>query len=698
MKAACLRALPLCLALLVLLSACGPKQPPAPAPEPTPEPTPSLHFTRETMPRLNGSTAMVPMAEAVCCAMLGESREQVADLVQFSKTTQSYFQLMNGDADLLIVGEHNQDVLDRREQLCFRWEKTAFSNDAFVFVVNEANPVDSLTLEEIRGIYTGEIVNWAQVGGEDRAIVPLQRNPEAGSQTLMKKLVMGNTPMMEPPVSYVIAAMGTLMEAVKSYDGSPGAIGYSVYYYAEEMRMAQGLKLLQVEGVAPSDETIRSGAYPLLNPNYVVLPADAAADAPNRLLYNWILSEEGQRLAAREGYVPVMDIPPETDETPPPPQLTPVGSRWYAELPDALLPRADYGPLVPYAGQRATGQWPAMDGCVYGLMTRDGAAVTGAVFASVTAPGYMQAGEWKTLPFLLLRQGVSAGETILNRLAVAAPDGSWCTGSDYRLCLSSARGLLLFGDEGLTVMDPGGQILAEGMAALEAVEADYTLLLRAMDWGEGYTGQSAGPYLCLCFVSDTLERTDSPGDADFETLYVFDFDTLRVATMDREAFAALIEAEEARGWTAEPGDGETILRRDGESWTIPYVGGERRVDVWNGLVRFDYGGPIYTLEGALVLPASEEAGFLRDELDPEAPGLLLRSSWGAQTVTQDQFFRLDGSPLRELDGLAWLQTESPFPVAVKGGLIEVIQPGYAAYYDLETLDLVYRTVFIDLGE
>ncbi len=290
------------------LGACAGAPAPAPTPD-APEPA-AFTFTRENLPRLDGSTSTAPLAEAVCSVLLGESREEVSDLVQFSKTTSAYYNLISGGADLLIVGEPNADVLAEKERAAFQWEQAPFATDAFVFVVNEDNPVNSITVDQARRIYTGEITNWKQLGGEDREILPFQRNREAGSQALMEKLVMGGTPMMEAPTGYIVATMGQLMEAVKSYDGSPGAIGYSVYYYAEEMKMAQGLKLLELEGVAPNPETIRSGAYPLLNPKYVVIPADAAEDAPNRILYDWLLGEEGQKLVHHEGYVSLLEAAP----------------------------------------------------------------------------------------------------------------------------------------------------------------------------------------------------------------------------------------------------------------------------------------------------------------------------------------------------------------------------------------------------
>jgi len=295
--------------LCLLLFACTAE--PEVSPPPSFEVKPGVNifvFTRENMPTLDGSTSTAPLAEAVCSVLLGESREQVSDLVQFSKTTTAYYNLMWGWADLLIVGEDNAEILEEKERMGFEWEREPFATDAFIFVVNEDNPVDSITIDEAKRIYTGEITNWSELGGADQQIVPFQRNSDAGSQNLMEKLVMKGTPMMEAPSDYVVTTMGHLMEVVKGYDGSPGAIGYTVYYYAEEMRMARGLKILAIEGIPPTPATIRSEEYPLLNPKYVVIPADAAADSPNRILFNWLLGEEGQRLVAHEGYVSIVEV------------------------------------------------------------------------------------------------------------------------------------------------------------------------------------------------------------------------------------------------------------------------------------------------------------------------------------------------------------------------------------------------------
>ena len=278
------------------------------APVPETDPASLFRFTRENFPRLDGSTACLPLGEAICSVLLGESREQVQDLVKFNRTTQSFRNLMGGECDLLISGEPNAAVYDEMKEQGFEADIATFARDGLVFLVNENNPVDNLTTEQLRGIYSGKITNWKEVGGEDAPIIPIQRNEGAGSQALMKKLVMKDLPLMDAPEEYVPGSMGELMSVVKSYDASANAIGYSVYYYAHDMEMAKGLKLLKVDGVEPNRDTIRDQTYPHLNAYYCVIAHSVPEDSPIRILYNWIMSEDGQRLVAREGYVSAMDV------------------------------------------------------------------------------------------------------------------------------------------------------------------------------------------------------------------------------------------------------------------------------------------------------------------------------------------------------------------------------------------------------
>ena len=309
------RTLTAALALSLLLTACGQTSPAQSRPSSSSSsasgsvsavPAEEFVFTRANLPRLDGSTSTVPLAQAMCAVLLGEDQEQTAQLIHFSRTTQSYYNLMNGNADLLLAAEPTPEVMEELDQRN-SWCMTPVAIDARVFVVNQDNPVDSLTVEEVQKIYTGEITNWSQVGGEDLDIVPFQRNKGAGSQNMFEKLVMDGRTPMDPPSTWTADSMSGLLDAVREYDNSAAALGYTVYYYANDMEMARGLKVLAIDGVSPSAQAIRDQEYPFLNPYFVVIPKDLPRDDPARILYDWVLGPDGQKLAALEGYVPVTD-------------------------------------------------------------------------------------------------------------------------------------------------------------------------------------------------------------------------------------------------------------------------------------------------------------------------------------------------------------------------------------------------------
>ena len=411
--------------------------------ETTAETEEETFLTVKELPRFDGSTSTAPLAEALIAELCRISRADAAGLVHFNKTTTAYENLLKGAADILIIGEANDDILKEKEERGFEWLKEPFATDAFVFIVNENNPVDSITIEQAKKIYTGEITNWSELGGNDIPIEAFQRNSAAGSQTLMEKWVMQGTPMKEVPTEYVIASMDGLMETVKQYDNSAAAIGYSVYYYAEEMRMAQGLKMLKLEGVEPNPETIRSGAYPIINPKYVVIRADAKENAPERRIFDYVLSEEGQKLVAAEGYVSILPFDRPEEET-----IYNAG-RYYPEMITELPAAPDYGILIPYVGRRDTALWPAVNGCVYGLMTTDGKIVTDPGYCSYQSNGKN-----------LLLTSVQADPDGKKRITLASVDGSFIADRIYcgAQMMMDGRIVLVDREGGVTLVDADGTI------------------------------------------------------------------------------------------------------------------------------------------------------------------------------------------------------------------------------------------------
>lgn len=286
-----------------------PKPSPTPTSTPTPTPVPSAQellesMTIENLPVIDGSTATIPLAIGLMRKLTGCSEIQAEEHISFSTTDPSYYQLAEGYADLLLVYEPSQPTIDELD-VFNTMDVREIGLDALVFIVNEDNPVNSLTADQIRGIYTGEITNWSQVGGDDIDIIPFQRPVRSGSQTLMLNLMMKGTPILEAGTTIRESSeMGDLIEDIASYNNTANAIGYSVYYYAKNMYTQPGLKFIAVDGVAPSDTTINSREYEYVNPFYGIIAKDPSPGAAAVL--DWLLTEEGQALLSECGYVPVL--------------------------------------------------------------------------------------------------------------------------------------------------------------------------------------------------------------------------------------------------------------------------------------------------------------------------------------------------------------------------------------------------------
>lgn len=262
-------------------------------------------LTADEYPRVDGSTANLPMMAAVRAKTTGVSQEEAEAVTTCRKTSEAWLGLANGVSDLLLVYEASEGTKEELAQIGTELVTTPIGRDALVFIVNADNPVQSLTQAQLTDIYTGKLANWKQVGGSDLPIVAFQRPEASGSQSLFIKLLMGDTKPMDAPTELRPTEMGGLIDELASYDNSQNALGYSVFYYASYMYEQPGLRFVAVDGVLPSDETIADGSYPLLNEYYLVTRADTPEDSPTAKLRDWILSDEGRETIRQAGYIPL---------------------------------------------------------------------------------------------------------------------------------------------------------------------------------------------------------------------------------------------------------------------------------------------------------------------------------------------------------------------------------------------------------
>lgn len=278
------------MALIVLLSGCSSKTP---------------TFTMETYPRVDGSTVTIPLSEAVAATLTNQTVEAVRSYVLHNKTHQAYVNLIDKKVDLIFVTGPSEDELMLAANKNIELEVIPIVSEAFVFLTHKENPVKNLSLDQIKAIYEGKIVNWSTLGGPDEPIVAFQRPVNSGSQTGFLEMVMKGAAPMEPPKERIIAEMGMLIDAVASYENKTASIGYSYYYFVVDMWGNESVKLLEVDGVYPEAESIASKSYPLTTAYYAVIRKDSPKDSPERQVVEYILSEKGQKLMEESGYVKI---------------------------------------------------------------------------------------------------------------------------------------------------------------------------------------------------------------------------------------------------------------------------------------------------------------------------------------------------------------------------------------------------------
>ena len=279
----------------------------------------TLKFDRPTID-MDGATALYPIYSAFVQAVYPQGKYDIYDFkyneedgygqVTCTGTIEAYERLIGGKTDIIFCAAPSKDQLALAEAEGVQLHLTPIGREAFVFFVNSENPVQGLTVEQIQGIYTGQIKNWRELGGKNQKIRPYQRAENSGSQSALLRLMEG-LPLMEPEKEDRIAGMGGIITQVAGYRNHKNAIGFSFRFYSTEMVENEQIRLLSLNGVAPTRDTIREGSYPISSNFYAVTaspigePAPEENDADLRAFIDWILSEQGQEIIEKTGYVGV---------------------------------------------------------------------------------------------------------------------------------------------------------------------------------------------------------------------------------------------------------------------------------------------------------------------------------------------------------------------------------------------------------
>lgn len=255
----------------------------------------------EYLPKMDGATALYPLYSAFVQATYPKKDYNPYDSkVMVNTTPDAYDNLIFGKVDMIFAAAPSKSQITTAKQYGKELKLTPIGREAFVFFVNERNAIDGLKMEQIKDIYAGKVTNWKEVGGASNTIRAFQRPADSGSQTALEHL-MGERPLMEAPTEDIATGMGGIINEVSQYRNYKNAIGYTFRFYSTEMVQNKEIKLLEIDGVAPTKETIRSGEYPIASEFYIVT---AGSDNPNvEKFIAWILSPQGQELIEKTGYV-----------------------------------------------------------------------------------------------------------------------------------------------------------------------------------------------------------------------------------------------------------------------------------------------------------------------------------------------------------------------------------------------------------
>lgn len=264
--------------------------------------TPDITFTKN-LPRLDGATALYPLYAAAAEMLYPEGEyDPYGSQVMVNQTQGAYSHLIAGRVDAIFAAGPSAGQLQAAEEEGVEFQMTPIGREAFVFFTHAKNPVENVTLEEIQGIYSGEITNWSELGGEDDEIRAFQRPVDSGSQTMLIK-IMGGVPVMEAPAEDIQTGMGGIIHEVSEYKNHKNAIGYTFRFYGQEMVGNDQIKYLAIDGVKPTKETIADGSYPFGAEFYIITKQNRRTETQK--LVDWFTSEQGQRLVEHAGYVPL---------------------------------------------------------------------------------------------------------------------------------------------------------------------------------------------------------------------------------------------------------------------------------------------------------------------------------------------------------------------------------------------------------
>ena len=235
----------------------------------------------------DGSTSMEKVIGALSEAFM-EANSKVTVTYNPTGSSAGIQAVQEGRCD---IGLSSRALKD--EEKASGLKETILAYDGIAIIVNPANPVEDLTLEQIADIYTGKITNWSELGGSDSEIVLIGREAGSGTRSGFEEIVE-----VKDLCQYrqELSSTGDVIATVAQ---NPGAIGY-----ASLASVKDTVKAVKVGGVTPSEDTVKDGTYAIQRPFVLVTKEGVTLSETAQAFFNYAVSKDANAVVIAAGVVP----------------------------------------------------------------------------------------------------------------------------------------------------------------------------------------------------------------------------------------------------------------------------------------------------------------------------------------------------------------------------------------------------------
>ncbi|TYB32191.1 MAG: PstS family phosphate ABC transporter substrate-binding protein [Candidatus Mcinerneyibacterium aminivorans] len=242
--------------------------------------------------QITGSTTVLPVAQRAAEEFM--NKYDITVSVRGGGSGTGISALIDGRADIADASRPmKKKELEIAKNKGVNPKEHIIARDGIAVVINNNNPVDELTLDEVKKIFSGTIKNWKQVGGPDKGIVVVSRDSSSGTFEAFKEIALDGNKYSKDALR-----LGSNKAVSSTVARSPYAIGYIGMAY-----LSTRVKALAVDGVKPTMKAAGSGEYKIARPLFMYTDGEPTGNI--KKFIDFVYSEEGQKIAREVGYVPV---------------------------------------------------------------------------------------------------------------------------------------------------------------------------------------------------------------------------------------------------------------------------------------------------------------------------------------------------------------------------------------------------------